>query len=910
MTVIRQIIGWCICLATFAIYLITLMILSVGASRPLRRQRRRSPKGISLLITGRFDSLNWGQSHVLPLAHAKKVRQLIALVDGPLPQHDKILSIIAPVWLRRILGRVPARSLWVQWIAWRQRPDAILGYHFFPAALSVLWAARLTGAKAFYSVTAGPVELVHGGVATESSYVPRTNRLPRLLSPLALRLCGFFDGIIVRGHQAQAYIEKRVPTASISIIPGSIKPSRFNHFSGQRDYDLVFVGRLVPVKQPEQLLRIIALLARRRVDLRALVIGDGPLKPALIQKAEALGLTKTVEFAGHIERVEEVLTRSRIFLLTSRSEGLSIAMAEAMAAGVVPVVANVGDLGELVQDGTTGYLITPNNFEAYANRIDELLNNQPLWKIISDNARLRATENNALSAVAGRWDRHLSNSFSAAWSTHPPTSDQPLPKSIPISPRGRLWTNESFRFWQNRVPVWAKRLISRPLKAIGPRRLLGPEYARRAKFVSEAEDWPAARSRAYQLEQLRHICSLAYNHSSYYRNLFLKSGFDPRDLRRIEDLLRLPPCDKEVIRENLREMCVCSPDTPGVDMISTGGTSGIPLHFYMQANRAAIEYAYLTASWRRVGYRLGDPMVVFRGKIVQSNRHGLRHEYDPILRCHFYSIFHMTDDDMYRYLEHIRALGPCYMHVYPSAAVNLAHFIRRSGLAPLNNIRGVIAESEMTTPEQRALVEGVFNCRYFSCYGHSEKLVFASECEHSSNYHIWPTYGYFELQDAADQPVTTVGQRGEIVATGFINKALPFIRYRTGDSAIYRGELCEACGREHTIIQDIRGHRIQEVLIANDGSEIPWVAINMHDDTFINVRQFQFLQERPGQADLLIVSSKTFDESDSCKILHNLNRKLENRIAITIKYVDNIPLSPRGKAIYVKQNIPLIGCTA
>ena len=55
---------------------------------------------------------------------------------------------------------------------------------------------------------------------------------------------------------------------------------------------------------------------------------------------------------------------------------------------------------------------------------------------------------------------------------------------------------------------------------------------------------------------------------------------------------------------------------------------------------------------------------------------------------------------------------------------------------------------------------------------------------------------------------------------------------------------------------DIRGHRIQEVLIAVDGSEISWTSLNMHDDTFLLVRQFQFTQEIPGQAVYVLYRQK------------------------------------------------------
>jgi len=301
------------------------------------------------------------------------------------------------------------------------------------------------------------------------------------------------------------------------------------------------------------------------------------------------------------------------------------------------------------------------------------------------------------------------------------------------------------------------------------------------------------------------------------------------------------------------------------------------------------------------------PMVVLRGRTVQPDRNGLHHEYDPMLRHHYYSSFHMSDENMAHYLEHIATIGPCFLHVYPSSVAALARFCRRAGVRPPRNIRGIIAESEIVYPEQRQMVEEVFGCRYFSCYGHTEKLVLAAECEHSYDYHVWPTYGYFELLDDKGKPVTTPGQRGEIVGTGFINTVMPFIRYRTGDWATYVGDRCEACGREHTIIRDIRGHRTQEVLIAADGSEISWTALNMHDDTFLRVRQFQFMQEKPGHAVLRIVPADGFGEDDADRVCRNLGRKLDGRVTFTIELVDAIPLSARGKAIYVDQRIQQAG---
>jgi phenylacetate-CoA ligase len=456
--------------------------------------------------------------------------------------------------------------------------------------------------------------------------------------------------------------------------------------------------------------------------------------------------------------------------------------------------------------------------------------------------------------------------------------------------------------WES-VPQWLKRELAQMFEMVLPERFLGRRYRANSTFVHDAQWWPAERAHEYQLNKLRDILRRAHRETRFYSRRFDSIGFNPEDLGSLEDVRHLPTIDKGVLIDNLADMCSERTGRRGVDYGATAGTSGTPLQFYINADRSAIEYSYLVASWERAGYRLGMPMAVLRGRVVRPDRNGLRHEYDPILRHHYYSGFHMSDENMARYLDHIATIGACFLHVYPSSVAALARFVGRSGKPVPKNIRGIIAESEIVYPEQRTMVEETFGCRYFSCYGHSEKLVLAAECEHSADYHVWPTYGYFELLDDEGHPVTTPGQRGEIVGTGFINRVMPFIRYRTGDWATRVGDRCEACGREHTIIRDIRGHRTQEVLIASDGSEIPWTALNMHDDTFIHVRQFQFLQETRGKAVLRIVPAGRFDEEDVARIYRNLGRKLDGRLTFTIEVVEAIPLSARGKAIYVDQRI-------
>ncbi len=453
------------------------------------------------------------------------------------------------------------------------------------------------------------------------------------------------------------------------------------------------------------------------------------------------------------------------------------------------------------------------------------------------------------------------------------------------------------------APAFVRNGVGRLFRILPPALLLGRRFRESLALVRSADRWSEDQIRDHQATNLRRICSLAYSKTPFYRRLFDGVGFHPNDIRSPDDIVALPTIDRKDVIEHLDEMCAVSPSSAGVDFVESGGTSGLRLGLYMHRSRSAVEYAHLVAGWERAGFRLGMPKAVLRKRCPEPDRSNLRHEYDPLLREHYYSTFHMSDSHMAQYIAHIATIGDCFLHVYPSAVAMLARFMRATQIQMPLNIRGILAESEMVYPDQRDYVCTVFSVRYFSSYGHSEKLVAAAECEGSTDYHVYPTYGYAEILDGEGHRVNVPGRRGEIVGTGFINSVTPLIRYRTGDSATFVGHKCNACGREHLIVRDILGHQPQEMLVARDGSLIPWVTLDCHDDTFDKVWQIQFCQKVPGQAALRIVGKADFSPTDSSRIQEHLAHRLGDRLRVTVELCDTIPLSPSGKAVHVEQHI-------
>lgn len=452
----------------------------------------------------------------------------------------------------------------------------------------------------------------------------------------------------------------------------------------------------------------------------------------------------------------------------------------------------------------------------------------------------------------------------------------------------------------DKTPKPAKALIGSLLSVVPLPWILGRDFRRYYQFALEADRWDVERIREYQRQQLRRILTLAWAKTDFYRESFRTVGFEPGDFRELSDLSKLPTIDKAVVRENWQRMLTRPVTSPGVDLVTTGGTSGEPMRFYMSSSRHAPEFAHLTSSWQRVGYRPGDSMAVLRGRLLKESTNGMYYEYDPLFRHHYYSTFHMTPDDLRRYVRHINEVRPSFLHAYPSSLFALAKFMCTEGLTFPTSVRAAMLESEPLLPHHHKLIQERMGLRLFSCYGHSEKLVMAAFCEKSDHYHVLPSYGYCEVLHADGVPVGE-GESGDLTGTGFINDVMPFIRYRTGDRVTCGGDCCSACGRPHMLLTGIEGRWGQDFLVCRDGRTLIYMtSLNLHDDTFDGVVRFQFVQDQPGTAVLLLVPANG-TTGDPLRFERHFAPKLGHGVDLEVRFVPEIPLTRVGKQPMILQ---------
>lgn len=137
------------------------------------------------------------------------------------------------------------------------------------------------------------------------------------------------------------------------------------------------VQRMAPVKDPDLWLETARLVAETRPEVRFLLVGDGPSLPEMRQKAEAMGLSDAVIFAGSMNDPRLALDAMDVFLLTSHNEGLPNGLVEAQMMGVPVVAAKVGGVPEAVKDGQTGRLVASRDPQDFTAAVLAMLTDRP-----------------------------------------------------------------------------------------------------------------------------------------------------------------------------------------------------------------------------------------------------------------------------------------------------------------------------------------------------------------------------------------------------------------------------------------------------------------------------------------------------------------------------------------------------
>jgi glycosyltransferase involved in cell wall biosynthesis len=180
--------------------------------------------------------------------------------------------------------------------------------------------------------------------------------------------------------------------SSFEIVHYGIQPDGAPSSHAGDEPRLLCVGRLIPIKGHIVLLRAFAEARREVPGLRLDIAGRGPLEPALRALALELGVDDAVNFLGYVAPIQRAIEGAAIVVVPSMGEGFGMVALEAMERARPVIAAEIGGLGELVEDGATGLLVPAGEAEPLARAIVRLAGDLELAARMGEAGRRRALE--------------------------------------------------------------------------------------------------------------------------------------------------------------------------------------------------------------------------------------------------------------------------------------------------------------------------------------------------------------------------------------------------------------------------------------------------------------------------------------------------------------------------------------
>jgi phenylacetate-CoA ligase len=419
--------------------------------------------------------------------------------------------------------------------------------------------------------------------------------------------------------------------------------------------------------------------------------------------------------------------------------------------------------------------------------------------------------------------------------------------------------------------------------------------------MEETQWWPHARLEALRLERLRALLAHAAAHVPYYREGLARSDVDPRDMRSLGDLARLPFLTKPLIRANVEALK--SERAEGLARFNTGGSSGEPLVFYIGRERVSHDVA---AKWRATrwwGVDVGDPEVVVWGSPVELGAQDrLRALRDRLMRTELLPAFEMSAAKLDDFIARIRSRRPRMLFGYPSAIALIARHAQRRGVR-MDDLGVVVAfvTAERLYDDQRKAIAEAFGCRVANGYGGRDAGFIAHECP-EGGMHLTAEDVIVEVVDPAGN-VLPPGESGELVVTHLATKDFPFIRYRTGDVGALDERACP-CGRGLPLLREVQG-RTTDFVVAADGTVMHGLALIYVLRDLPGIEAFRIVQESLARTRVALVPGPGFGPATEDAIRRGLRTRLGDGVAVEIERVREIPAERSGKFRYVLSHVPV-----
>lgn len=344
---------------------------------------------------------------ITPIARAKNIDEIIMVCRRRGPEISKVRYYATP----SLLIKLPTLAVIYEFFALLllsifKHPDFIGGYHLFPHTVSAFIAARLTRKPIIASLIGSKYELYSQGSIEKcdlQAAPPRRGRF--LLTMLRKSEIITTTGKVTRDFLVGCGIDEK------KIYPIINPPNEtiFYREEVPKIYDLISVARLIKIKHIEVILHAVSEARTKYPDIKACIVGDGPLRETLMQLANELGIENNIDFAGFQKDVTRYYNSSRVFIHTSEREGFPNAFLEAGMCGLPGIVSACGDIVDIARAGYNCFVIPQyDNTQAFAEAIITLLDDENLRERMSQNA-MKSVQTISRENITETWEEIFDN---------------------------------------------------------------------------------------------------------------------------------------------------------------------------------------------------------------------------------------------------------------------------------------------------------------------------------------------------------------------------------------------------------------------------------------------------------------------------------------------------------------------
>jgi len=298
--------------------------------------------------------------------------------EGDPPSFASVLSLIAYLIMATAVGT---------FLVMRRRLDAIVGVFGFPQGLVAVLVGLLTRRKVAVLTDGGDIDVLLGKRLTRQLMLfslRRANSVAALNETKAHRLVSL-------GLKAKLCRIEHVNTSRFAYAP----------MADKEEASVLYVGRFSDEKCPEVLVKACNRLWREGVNLKLLMVGEGPLKSKIADTVAKMGMTDATVLKGGIphSEIHRFFREASVYVLPSRREGVSVSLLEAMSSGCLCIASDIPDNRELIQHMYNGILFHVDDVEDLATKVKWAISNPSEVGPMVSRARYLVEDRYSLQAV-------------------------------------------------------------------------------------------------------------------------------------------------------------------------------------------------------------------------------------------------------------------------------------------------------------------------------------------------------------------------------------------------------------------------------------------------------------------------------------------------------------------------------